>query len=489
MNQKQKGGIILPSKNKMENSNTLRNYLMNSDITYLSKGSYGLTLSTYLVVKPPPTSNWKVYKDMSSGKHFYIDENDLGSTRHLDIPDELSGNPEYIPFKNYYRRMAPDETFGAPVYNLVIKLCLISENTNATVENIFGGKLHSVKEDDFQKEINIQTDIFLKTMQYLQPIAPAIVYASIFDDKNLIKFLLTIISKQSGNDINLQQALGALNFKLTMDPTCKLGIIAMETAFGDTLGAVEKQYIKEPDVIKILSNITRYTLLKLALETEYNHNDFHKYNIIMIPNTNYFDQKMFSAQAIILDYGRADKIPPEIMKKIREAVQEKKYTKALSYLCDKSYAYPCISQIKHASRYGWICGDYNLTDADYDIVISNLVAEANGLIRKYNADPSTFPKKPLADETYIRKLIPKPNAISESSNDMIAELFEDREKMLDKLAQQMKELHDKSPNRYPLLPISNQLKNEVYNGMFGGKRNKKTRHRRNKNSKTLKITN
>jgi len=479
MNQKQKGGIILPFKDSVQNANTLRNYLLNSDVTYLSKGSYGLTLSTYLVVNPPPTSNWKVFKDIGTGKHFYVDENDLGSTRHLDIPEELE-NPEYIPFSNYYKRMAPDETFGSPVYNLVIKLCLISDNENETVENVFGSSLHSVNEEDFVKEINIQTDIFLKTMQYLQPIAPSIVYSSIFDDKALIQFLLTTLSKKSGNDLKLNQALGSINFKLSTNPDCKLGIIAMETAFGDTLASVERKYMRQPDLVNILQNITRYTLLKLALDTEYNHNDFHKYNIIMTPNTDYFEQSIFTAQVIILDYGRADKIPPEIMKKIREAVKEKKYTKALTYLCDKSYAYPCISEIKHASRYGWICGDYNLTDADYDTVISNLVAKANGLIRKYNADPMHFPKRALIDETYVKGVIPKPNQLSSDVDNMIAELFEDREQKLNKLAERMKELHDKEPNRYPLLPISNQMKNEVYNGLIGGK-HKKTRYRRNKN--------
>ncbi len=484
MNRKQKGGIILPYKNSAQNANTLRNYLLNSDVTHLSRGSYGLTLSTYLVVRPPPTSNWKVFKDFGNGKHYYVDNNDLGSTRHFDIPEELE-KPEYMPFPNYYKRMAPDKTFGAPVYNLVIKLCIISDDPDAKVDNVFRSQLHSVTENDFVNEINIQTDIFLKTMQYLQPIAPAIVYSSIFDDQALIKFLLSTLSQKSGNDVDLQQALGAINFKLSMDPSCKLGIIAMEMAFGNTLESVERQYMREPEVIKILSNVARYVLLKLALDTEYNHNDFHKNNIIMLPNSDYFDQTVFSAQAVILDYGRASKIPPEIMKKIRDAVQEKKYTKALSYLCDKSYAYPSILELKRAGMYGWICGDYNLTDADYDAEISNLVAQANNMISKTNANPKVIIKKPYVDEFYVKKMVPKPVAISEASNDMIGELFVDREKMLDILAQRMRTLHDSNPSRYPLIPLSNQLKNEVYNGLIGGKYKKNTRHRRHKNKKTL----
>lgn len=160
---KQKGGIMLPFKDEINNIETLKNYLANSDIEYLSKGSYGLTLRADLVLKLPADSNWTVGFSKSTGKHFYQNTLELsskGST--YNIPDELKNNPEYIPFPNYYKKISPDKNFGSPVYELVIKLCLINENSDASIFNVISGNMHSVSANDFQNEINIQTDVYLK---------------------------------------------------------------------------------------------------------------------------------------------------------------------------------------------------------------------------------------------------------------------------------------------------------------------------------------
>ena len=45
-----KGGLLLPNKNEKE---TFLSYLDNSDIDFLSKGSYGLTLKTFIVRQIP----------------------------------------------------------------------------------------------------------------------------------------------------------------------------------------------------------------------------------------------------------------------------------------------------------------------------------------------------------------------------------------------------------------------------------------------------
>ena len=47
---RQKGGILLPNKNEKE---TFMAYLDNSDIDFLSKGSYGLTLKTGIIYNIP----------------------------------------------------------------------------------------------------------------------------------------------------------------------------------------------------------------------------------------------------------------------------------------------------------------------------------------------------------------------------------------------------------------------------------------------------
>ncbi len=49
-----------------------------------------------------------------------------------------------------------------------------------------------------------------------------------------------------------------------------------------------------------------------------------------------------------------------------------------------------------------------------------------------------------------------------------------REHAIDINVQEMDELH-RVDAKYPLLPVSNAIKNSLYNGMFGGKKHKKSR--------------
>jgi hypothetical protein len=83
-------------------------------------------------------------------------------------------------------------------------------------------------------------------------------------------------------------------------------------------------------------------------------------------------------------------------------------------------------------------------------------------------------------------------ALEQYDNEQIDKLFELRETAIDENVDAMKVLHDSEPNVYPLLPVANQLKNQLYNGMIGGRRrkrnnNKKTKRRQtNKNKKSNK---
>ena len=474
---------MLPFKDEINNIETLKNYLGHSDIDYLSKGSYGLTLRSNLVLNLPPDSNWTVGFSRSTGHHFYQNMLDLGSRGSTyNIPNELKNNPAYIPFPNYYKKISPDKEFGSPVYELVIKLCLINDDPDAEVKNVISGEIHSVSAEEFQNEINVQTDVYLKTIKYLQPLAPGIVYANIIDKLDESKLLLITLSNNSGNDNVLKQGLSNIYFKLNMDPSSKLGVIVMELAFGDTLGKIEDFYMKrrEIEIARALNNVGRYALLQLALETGYNQNDFHKYNIMLIPCRNYFEKSEFSARGMIIDYGRAAKIPNNILEQIRNLVNEKKYTDALKLLCDKSYAYPMIPAIKYAKRnYGWVCGDYNLSDADYEEEIMKLFDEATAARNTYNA--THVPPKPAVTIDEVKSIVPKPLELNDINNVQLGELFEDREIQLNKNIEIMKQLHNSNPDKYPLLPVSNEIKNKLFSGMIGGKKKKYTR--RNKRNK------
>jgi hypothetical protein len=68
----------------------------------------------------------------------------------------------------------------------------------------------------------------------------------------------------------------------------------------------------------------------------------------------------------------------------------------------------------------------------------------------------------------------------------IDQLFKMREVAIDDLVKTMSSLHDSEPDKYPLLPVSNSLKNSLYNGMIGGKHKRRIKPR---HTNTKKIKN
>ena len=129
-----KGGstlVFVDNKNAEQN---FAEFLENSDITYLSKGSNGIVFKATLNPSKGYVSKYK--------------------------------NIDYSGFNN-------------AVESLVIKISVLGYKATADPDKMY---LNPITEEDFSNEVNIQTDIFLKTMQYLHPLCPAIVYSNTFSD-------------------------------------------------------------------------------------------------------------------------------------------------------------------------------------------------------------------------------------------------------------------------------------------------------------------
>ena len=80
--------------------------------------------------------------------------------------------------------------YNTPVTNMLIKVGVVSYKSNIP-DHISRELIYPTEESEFVKEVNIQTDIFLKTMNYLQPLCPAIVYSNTFDDPKLLQLLIS----------------------------------------------------------------------------------------------------------------------------------------------------------------------------------------------------------------------------------------------------------------------------------------------------------
>ena len=295
---------------------------------------------------------------------------------------------------------------------------------------------------------------------------PGIVYADIIKHPEWKKYFLNLIHR-AFEIIDKPKIENLANtFTSELMSKCYLGIIAMELVSpAKTLSHTIKdlQKVKSLNKIKMVKNIGRYGLLQLALQTGYSQNDFHASNIMMMNDSEYFsDNSLHPFRPIIIDFGRAVKIPPNIMEIIRNLVKEKNYIGALQYLCDKSFSHERISNIKYANtHYGWICGDYNMNGRDYNNYIEDFV-------KKY----------PKYDVDTTKSFIPKPEALTLSDYLILKTLFNEREACIDKSISLMNNLHVQYPEKYPLLPVSNKTKNSLYNGMIGGKNKKTKKHKK-----------
>ena len=76
-------------------------------------------------------------------------------------------------------------------------------------------------------------------------------------------------------------------------------------------------------------------------------------------------------------------------------------------------------------------------------------------------------------------------------NEKIDELFIAHETAIDALVNTFNAKHDAEPDKYPLLPLSNNVKNSMFPGYFpttkGGKNRKGKKSRKNRKSKRQNI--
>ena len=135
-NKSQKGGMLLESLSSAESETNFKTFISDANPSVLSQGTYGFV------------TKWEL---------------NAGSTN------------------NTYKKIIPTDEFGNKITTLIVKICCVrpTDEINNDEEQIKGNKLLSVSATEFINETNIQTDIYLKTINYLQPICPGIAYANI----------------------------------------------------------------------------------------------------------------------------------------------------------------------------------------------------------------------------------------------------------------------------------------------------------------------
>lgn len=333
------------------------------------------------------------------------------------------------------------ETYMKPVTELLIKFSHISDLPDKTmIDKPIIAPIESV---ELVSEVNTQIDVHFKTMNYLQPLCPAVVFSEVTKDMQVPVAVLNDIlaTTPSGGVYNIKTRykIDEMNLDKTekhiftaLDKIVKnvrrkgvaFGIVAMELANGYT--TLYKLYNDEKKLKKAeeLRMIHRYAIIEMAVKCGYSHADFHGGNFMMkLTDGKYFSNSPISFY--IIDFGNSVKIPQESLTRIRDHYDKKEYCQALQLI------------MKHYNPDAFNPCQMNYSGTDY----------------KY---PQYYMCYNSQNKYTMR-------------NAQIDLLVHSRETQIDANIREFEQMRAKNTNasvEYPMLPVSNNLKNKMYMGMF-----------------------
>jgi hypothetical protein len=339
------------------------------------------------------------------------------------------------------------DTYMQPVTTLLLKIAYVVQRQSWN--HPISTDIEAVITHEFHNEINTQIDIHMKTMNYLQPLCPAIVHAGMYQDTAFLLKIANQILKRthSANPSYAEQydrtadydkySASTLDKSVLKFCTAFLdddfytsnkekrswyGLISME--FADGYETLHKAYNDEPspDVSEMYRMVHRYAILQLAMQCGYSHADFHSGNFMVNIKASKDVGSIKRVPFLLIDFGVSVKIPNDKMREIRELYANKKYCEALKIITgvyDPNHFNPCKlntarTDFKHPHYY--MC--YNHTSK------------------------------------YAQR------------NQVLDLMIQDRDAEIDELVSQFDALHAQDPSKYPLLPIANSIKNQMYLGLF-----------------------
>ncbi len=313
-----------------------------------------------------------------------------------------------------YGKIIPGEEFGKNVTDLVFKFVPL-RNDN--------------EHEQFVEEINTQTEVYFKTIKYLQPLCPGIVYTTVVSRDNLGQL------DDIKSSINLNDATEFFNKNDDAD----IGIIVMELAENSkTFEYIIQDEDGENDSY-IYSFIAMYANIILALETNYIHEAMHSGNILFLEDENYFSDTPI--RPLIIDYGDVVKLPPAA-------------AKSLKHSFEKNNFFGCLKIIEKSRRRSYL-----------------------GLLNNFK------------QETTFREAYPD-TTISNAFNSFVLNLHNQRKTAILENEKKMATLNS-NDSTYPTIPLSNAYKNKLFEGILTGgkKRNmrKKSIRKTKSKRKTRKI--
>jgi hypothetical protein len=315
------------------------------------------------------------------------------------------------------------EIFNQPVTKIIIKLLLINPIDKKLDLTLIS--LNTCKSEDVIKEVNIQTEIVFNTFKYLDPLCPVVLYSSNDYGSEIIDIMISNSNERTNELFSLiKQNFVAESFE-------KIGIIAMEFADGyTTLFKLLKLNTINDDIKKNYITMSAYLVIQLALQTGYTQADFHTGNIMINIFDNVYFANNIQGKPLIIDFGYANKISSAKISEIKNlfnSTDQFKYTKILLIICSVNRS-DNLDVRKFKEYYGYLCGRF---DALRNIKVSNI--------------------NDLFNDVF---------------NNEIDNLFKSREIAINNQIEFFNSEHIKNPEIYPLLPLSNNVKNKMFNGII-----------------------
>ena len=350
--------------------------------------------------------------------------------------------------------------FKSPVRKILVKLVGIDSEVFDVKSDDYAPKIWDTErvritpkkleqEEVFKSEINIQTDIFLKTISYLNPLCPAPIYASIKKDTSDALSFISKLKTAASESAITNALLDGISENIEYGSIPYLGILGMEIADGYKTFYDFYQDKTSKDDIRKYENMIRLKVIDLALKTGYSQGDFHVGNMLVNPKlfTGYYNGIL--GNVLIIDFGYANKIPQEKLRQIKQLVSKNNYVEALKifYTLERSDGLPLN---EYPNFYGWLSYDYDNVSkkkTKYWLTTTNEIELEN------------------------QKLINLKQA-EESATDA-------------RIAFYNSDAHSRERDVYPLLPLSNAIKNSMFEGLLtGGKKINKTRIKKRSRSYT-----
>jgi hypothetical protein len=177
----------------------------------------------------------------------------------------------------------------------------IQPSFSLLLPGMYDAAISSSLEVEFWNEVYLQSKIYKKTNEYLEPVCPPIVYSECLDNTSsieMLKKLFSLVDNASEHDMSDDPMFELYNRYYEKNSTLKLGIIGM--GFTEGYISLYSMFRNNYPNITHYFDLAIYELLRLY-SAGYIHGDFSLANVMI--NTDYNYTGTNSGRAMLIDFG------------------------------------------------------------------------------------------------------------------------------------------------------------------------------------------